>query len=236
MLQKDTHLSCSLHTKTPVPLNGGRMTYAPPSKKQYSICLKMFVIKNVLRNYRWEWPGKFFVSFCIFYLWFIQAVSVQFSDVVLLHPPTRVIGVPVWRPLNLPADVLPWAAQYESLSARMQSKESRHIIDPGPQQHPARVFRAMTGNLTLGEEPRGRRCGHCSENVSTITKQGERKDPLGSTTDRKGYYQLLRLRSMPRAISLTELHFITISWILNQSKLYESLQFSYAPVALQHQP
>ncbi len=76
------------------------------------------------------------VTFCWFFgthlRIFICAVFVEFTDVVLLHPPPGVLRVPVWGSFDLAADVPARAAEDERLSARVHTKEPRHIVDARP--------------------------------------------------------------------------------------------------------
>lgn len=84
------------------------------------------------------------------------AFPVQLPDVVLLHPPPRVLRVPVRGTLHHPAYVFPRAAAYQRLPARVHPQEGGHVIHPGPQQHPAGVLGAVAGHLPLREEAGGR--------------------------------------------------------------------------------
>lgn len=63
---------------------------------------------------------------------------------------------------HLPAQVLPGAAAYQRLPARVHPQEGGDVVHPGAQQHPAGVRAAVEGHLPLGEEPRGRGRRHPS--------------------------------------------------------------------------
>lgn len=86
----------------------------------------------------------------------VLAKSFQLPDIVLFHPPPGVCWVPVRGSFQILAHVVARATKDERLASRMHPQEARHVVHPGPHQHPARLLGTVAGHLPLREEPSGR--------------------------------------------------------------------------------
>lgn len=90
----------------------------------------------------------------------VLAEYFQLPDIVLLHPPPGVFRVPVRGSFQILAHVVARPTKYERLASRMHAQEARHVVHPGPHQHPAGLLGTVAGHLPLREEPSGRRQRH----------------------------------------------------------------------------